>query len=67
MSNIKKLQAAGMVAKNHRIPKKHQRILEGLTAAEVKTLIRVKKKLGHGFVNKVATKSSKVRAQTLIF
>jgi hypothetical protein len=66
VSNIKKFQAAGMVARRHRLSKAHQRLLERLTAAEVRTLIRVKKKLGTRFVTRTAAKSAKVRAETFI-
>jgi hypothetical protein len=66
VSNIKKFQAAGMVAKRHTLSKSHQKLLESLTGAEVNTLVRVKKKLGNRLVMRTASKNAKVRAETFI-
>ena len=66
MSNIKKLQTAGMIAKPHRLTKAHQELVESLSAGEVKSLIGIKKKLGRPFIEKTTVKNKKVRADTLI-
>ena len=53
MTNIETMQEAGLVLKNHKISAGDQKLLNSLSASEVKALISVKKKLGDSFMKKI--------------
>ena len=53
MTNIEKMQKSGLVLKKHNISEGDQKLLNSLSASEVKALISVKKKLGTAFMKKI--------------
>ena len=53
MTNIETMQANGLVLKKHKISEADQKLLNSLSASEVKALISVKEKLGESFLKKI--------------
>ena len=53
-NRVEELQKAGLIAKKHNLTENDENLLNSLTAAEVKTLINVKNKLGTRFLKKGA-------------
>jgi hypothetical protein len=53
-NRVEELQKAGLIAKKHNMTENDEKLLNSLTAAEVRTLINVKKKLGTRFLKKGA-------------
>ena len=52
-SNIETMQAHGLILKKHKISEGDQKLLNSLSASEVKALISVKNKLGEPFLRKI--------------
>jgi len=52
MTNLEKLQQAGLIAEDHKFNKNEKDAIESLTPAEVNALIRGKEKLGEPFIKK---------------
>lgn len=52
MTNLEKLQQAGLVDEDYEFNKKEKGAIESLTPAEVNSLIRGKEKLGEAFIKK---------------
>jgi len=52
-TNIEVMQQNGLVAKKHKISEDDQKLLNSLSASEVKALISIRGKLGDKFLSKI--------------
>jgi len=52
-TNIEKMQALGLVAKQHKISEGDQKLLNSLSASEISALASMRKKLGDTLLKKI--------------
>jgi hypothetical protein len=52
MTNLEKLQEAGLIADNYEFTDEDKEAIESMTSAEVNHLISTKEKLGESFINR---------------
>jgi hypothetical protein len=60
MSNLEKLQAAGLVPKPHKLTPDDVKTIDSLTSDEVEGLIKIKRKLGDDFCRRNLSPSANI-------